>query len=83
LSPRPPDFVRALGIGVGEEGRKGLIGAVDGKGKGKEVLEARRSALEKAKRSASVDITASEEYVQAYEVDPGESFTLVHLTNSK
>ncbi|KAG2086672.1 Rgp1-domain-containing protein [Suillus cothurnatus] len=70
LSPRPPDFVRALGIGVGEEGRKGLIGAVDGKGKGKEVLEARRSALEKAKRSASVDITASEEYVQAYEVDP-------------
>ncbi|KAG2342648.1 Rgp1-domain-containing protein [Suillus weaverae] len=42
LSPRPPDFVRALGIGIGEEGRKGLIG----KGKGKEVLEARRSALE-------------------------------------
>ncbi|KAG1814344.1 Rgp1-domain-containing protein [Suillus subaureus] len=69
LSPRPPDFVRALGIGIGEEGRKGLIGAVDGKGKGKEVLEASRSALEKAKRSASVDIPASEEYVQAYEVD--------------
>ncbi|KAG1865972.1 hypothetical protein F4604DRAFT_1928279 [Suillus subluteus] len=40
-----------------------------GKGKGKEVLEASRSALEKAKRSASVDISASEEYVQAYEVD--------------
>ncbi|KAG2036195.1 Rgp1-domain-containing protein [Suillus americanus] len=69
LSPRPPDFVRALGIGIGEEGRKGLIGAVDGKGKGKEVLEASRSALEKAKRSASVDISVSEEYVQAYEVD--------------
>lgn len=70
LSPRPPDFVRALGIGIGEEGRKGLIGTVDTKGKGKEVLEASRSALEKAKRSTSVDITASEEYVQAYEVDP-------------
>lgn len=72
LSPRPPDFVRALGIGIGEEGRKGLIGngTVDVKGKGKEVLQARRNALEQAKRSASVDISTSEEYVQAYEVDP-------------
>ncbi|KAG2356055.1 Rgp1-domain-containing protein [Suillus spraguei] len=54
------------------EGRKGLIGngTVDAKGKGKEVLQARRNALEQAKRSASVDISASEEYVQAYEVDP-------------
>ncbi|KAG1746945.1 Rgp1-domain-containing protein [Suillus lakei] len=65
LGPRPPDF----------RGRKGLIGNgpveyVNGKGKGKEVLEAKRTALEKAKRSASVDISASEEYVQAYDVDP-------------
>lgn len=73
LSPRPPDFIKALGSGIGEEGRKGLIGngSVDVKGKGKEVLEARRSALEKAKRSAS------EEYVQAYEVDQGKSFVIV------
>ncbi|KAG1809812.1 Rgp1-domain-containing protein [Suillus plorans] len=75
LSPRPPDFIKALGSGIGEEGRKGLIGngSVDVKGKGKEVLEARRSALEKAKRSAS------EEYVQAYEVDqvtPRTTFTI-------
>ncbi|KAG2128752.1 Rgp1-domain-containing protein [Suillus bovinus] len=63
LSPRPPDFIKALGVGIGEEGRKGLIGngATDGKGKGKEVLEASRSALEKVKRG--------EEYVQAYDVD--------------
>lgn len=76
LSSRPPDIVRALGSGVGD-GRKGLIGngVENGKGKGKEVLEARRSALEIEKekaRSASVDITHGE-YVQAYEVDPGES----------
>ncbi|KAG1851850.1 hypothetical protein DFJ58DRAFT_914464 [Suillus subalutaceus] len=73
LSPRPPDFVRALGTGIGEGGRKGLIGAVDGKGKGKEVLEASRSALEKAKRSASVDISASEENrvpLPVFEVQP-------------
>ncbi|KAG0697033.1 Rgp1-domain-containing protein [Suillus ampliporus] len=82
LGSRPPDFVRALGIGIGEEGRKGLIGNdveyVNGKGKGKEVLEARRSALEKAKekaRSASIDIPAemNGDYVQAYEVEPGQS----------
>ncbi|KAG2135101.1 Rgp1-domain-containing protein [Suillus clintonianus] len=78
LGTRPPDFIKALGSGVnGEEGRKGLIGNgtveyVNGKGKGKEVLEVRRAALEKAKekaRSASIDIPSSEEYVQAYEVD--------------
>lgn len=56
-----------------------MIGTVDTKGKGKEVLEASRSALEKAKRSASVDITGSEEYVQAYEVDPSESFVVFQL----
>jgi hypothetical protein len=60
-----------------------LIGTADTKGKGKEVLEASRSALEKTKRSASVDITASEEYVQAYDVDPGESFVVVHFARSK
>lgn len=78
LGSRPPDIVRALGVGIGD-GRKGLIGNGNdnGKGKGKEVLEARRSALEREKenvRSASVDIKVNGhgEYVQAYQVDHGE-----------
>ncbi|OAX37755.1 Rgp1-domain-containing protein [Rhizopogon vinicolor AM-OR11-026] len=84
LGSRPPDIVRALGNGIGD-GRKGLIGNVHGvetgkgKGKGKEVLEAQRSAL----KSVSVDIEANghEEYVQAYQVDSAThrtSFPLPH-----
>jgi len=87
LGSRPPDIVKALGSGVGG-GRKGLIGnGVDnGKGKGKEVLEARRSVLEKEKekaRSASVDITANGQgdYVQAYQLDPGQSIAVSLLVS--
>jgi hypothetical protein len=84
LGSRPSDIVRALGSGIGD-GRKGLIGngnvTENGKGKGKEVLEARRGALEKEKaRSASIgEMNGLGEYVQAYEVDPGKSLPYLYL----